>query len=666
MRKLLLLIAILTAGMALAQSLQVPRQARVGEPLEIVVEGVEQGAYPVEIAGPDGVRVVTIVAQDGRGEIDWTPDASGSYQLKLYLAPEKTLTAEVEVLPPAPAVSLEEEGLRVGGRLWPLPKAAWLEPLVTDEAVYLAAAGQPLVLVYPRTEEGQVHAYYPPAGVASLAEGPAVVYEDGKRELLTGLDRHVPYRDSWQKLDFLKTLNTFWVQSGLGERLPADPTGYRPYWSYFAFDPASLSEEDLNSWGRDLLARGHRPELAWGEGARYWTDAWQAAAGKDAVAGYPLTAALLQYAPLHPGSLAFFAAQARALDAAGKEVEALRLRNALTELQNFRPLLRAKEAARVFWALVIAYLALLLVLFVRYLPAQRRGLADLGGLLGSWSRNPLRRLRHLLLAYAGWGERLLAFLIFAAALISLYVWAGALQFEKATAAPELARATLVGADLSEWPAGPGLDALKAYQLADTDEQTARELLQEANAPLAFARMLEYRLSGDEAKLLEAYRLEASYPPVREALGLGGDSWSDVYRQAGVDRRGVPRLRDLCRVYLWGTLSGDPLRPLLGLGLANVAWVYAALALLAIWGLLHVWVLLLPRPRGATRWRGVVARLVELLVPGSTSFGKGWGVVLLFAGAYGAVLLYLGQVLSGGVLLAAAYLVHVFLWFEEAK
>jgi len=304
------------------------------------------------------------------------------------------------------------------------------------------------------------------------------------------------------------------------------------------------------------------------------------------------------------------------------------------------------------------------VLSVRYLPAQRRSLADWGGVWGSWARNPLRRLRYLLFAHAGWGERLLAALLFLAAVAVLWLWSGVRGFEAETARSPLDRATLVGASFETWPSGPEREALRAYAALPGGPADPRVF--EGAVPLSFVEALRYRLTEDPQALLAAYRAEAVYPPVRAALGLGEDAWSEAYRAAGVERLGTPRARDLCRAYLIGSARQLGVRPtgsLEALGWsAGAAW--ALLVALAVWALLHLWVLVLPRPRGAVRAAGTLARGVELLVPGSTSFGKGWGVVLLLAAAYGAVRGILGDPLGGGLWLAAAYLPHLVLWYEE--
>jgi len=654
-------------ALAMAQSFQVPAQVQAGTPVTIEAEGLEPGAYPIEIEGPDGVRVVTLVTSENSGALDWVPETPGDYRLKLYLSADKKLTAEVEVVEPPPTVQLTEEGLEIGEKSWPLPQADWLEPLVTADGVFLAARGEPLVLEYPLEPKGPVRAFYPASQVVELAPGPEVVFADGTRKKLTALDRTVPFAASWSSLDFLKELNGFWRDNGLGDRLPPEPDGYLPYWAYFAFDPATLTADELTEWGRDLLARGHRPELRWGKGARYWTDPWHRAAeaGNEQIIW-----ALLRYAPIHPDGRAFFKASAARLREEGREAEAVKIEKTLAQASSFTPMITADGSKRVFLSFLLAYLALALIIFARYISSQRRNLAGWGGILGSWSHNPLKRLRHLLLVYATWGERLLALLIFAVLAVSLLLWSLAGQFEQAVERPLLDRATLSSEEaLAGWPDSPGLNALRAYQKLATDPVAARKELESADPPLAFAQLMKYRLDGDKKSLYRAYEIESAYVPVQEAMGLGSDAWTEVYRDAGVDRRGTPRLRDLCRVYLWGALAGlaaDPISWLRSLGIEDAVWAYGVLVLLALLALFHLLTLLLPRPRGAERSRSWPVRLLELLIPGSNSFGKGWGVVLLVAAAYGAVLLYEGAQITGLATLAAAYLVHLFLWIGEVK
>ncbi|WP_456411708.1 hypothetical protein [Oceanithermus sp.] len=673
MRRLWTLMLLL--GVALAQGLVLPETAQAGVPVAITAEGLEPGAYPIDIEGPAGVQVVTLVTTENGGVLDWTPPEPGRYSFKLY-APDRVLTAELGVAAPPPAVRLKADGLRIGERLLPLPALDWLEPLAAPDAVYLAVRGAPMVVRVPYEEGAALQGYYPPAGVVALEPGPTLRLADGRRLGLEALGpQSGPYLDGWDRLEPLRRLDAFWREHGVADRLPADATGYRPYWVYWALDPAALDADDLEAWGRDLLARGHRPELVWGEGARAWTDLWQQAA-RDQMNGAPerardLTLALLRYAPLHPGAAAFFAEQADVFEARGWPAEALSLRAAIDQTRVFQPALRTAPLRWTALALALAYLVLMVVVFFRYFPAQRRGLADWGGWLGSWSRNPIRRLRHLLLAYASWGERLLALLLFLALLVVGLLWGYTRGFEDASATLPLDRATLVGSESvwTSWPASPGLDALRAAALAPQDAEKARAALPSGEVPLAFAEALRYRLTGDEAALASAYRLEAAYPPVRKRIAGVGDTWTAVYREAGVTRLGEPRARDLCRVYLWGALAAwpqHPTRPLELLGLTEPAWAWFALVLLGLWLLLHLWVLVLPRPRGAFRAGGVAAKALELLVPGSNSLGKGWGVVLLLLAAFGAVALLDGRLTTGVVLLVAAYLPHLVLWFGEVS
>lgn len=662
MRRLWILGWLLAA--ALAQGLVLPEAAQAGSPVTIAVEGLEPGAYPIEVNGPTGTEVLTLDTTENNGRLNWTPAVPGSYRLTL-LAPGVRYSAEIKVVAPPPPVSLEKDGLHIGSRTIPLPEGDWLTPVATPKTVYLAQRGAPIVLAFPRSVANDPpYAYYPYLPVEALREGPQVVLQGGAVLGLSELPKDRPYGAAWSTLAPLQTLARSWADQGVAPKLPADPDGYRPYWAYLAEDPAQLSAADLKDWGQDLLRRGHRPELAWGEGARAWTDRWQAAARSAPLPqAHLLTEALLLYAPLHPGSAAFFAEQADRIKAAGDAATALRLRILGGQTAAMRPAFNAAGLKQGFAVWLLAYLALVLVLAARYLPSQRRSLADWGGLWGSWVRNPLRRLRYLLFAHATWGERLLAALLFLAAVVTLGLWGGVRGFETAMDQPPLDRATLVGARFEHWPAGPEQAVLRALA-SQANPPNAGAL--EGAARLAFIEALRYRTSGDPAALLEAYRSEATYPPVREALGLEGDAWSRVYREAGVERLGTPRARDLCRVYLLGTLRTlpkHPTRPLEALGLsAGTSW--ALLTLLGLWGLLHLWVLLLPRPRGSFRAAGAVARAVELLVPGSTSFGKGWGVVLLIAAAYGALRMLAGDVVAGSALLVAAYLPHLVLWYGE--
>ncbi len=113
---------------ALAQGLVLPEGAVAGRPVELAAQGLEPGAYPIEIAGPGGTEVVTLVTTENGGRLAWTPEAPGRYLLTLF-APGAKYRAELEVAPPPPPVTLEADGLRIGSRTWPLPPGDWLAPL---------------------------------------------------------------------------------------------------------------------------------------------------------------------------------------------------------------------------------------------------------------------------------------------------------------------------------------------------------------------------------------------------------------------------------------------------------------------------------------------------------------------------------------------------------
>ncbi len=650
--------------MALAQGLVLPEAASVGGQVEISASGLEPGAYPIEIVGPDGVQVFTLVTTENGGVLTWKPPRAGHYRFILY-TPGGRQTAELDVAPPPPKVVLEPEGLRIGDRMLPLPAADWLPPLEEPGAVYLAIQGAPLVLRVDYEGELKPSAYYPPDAVKDLGTGPVALLADGRVVSLSELGPEAgPYTGELSALEPLRLLGSYWREKGVTERLPPDPGGYRPYWVYWAMEAGALTVEDLAAWGRDLLRRGHRVELEWRGKAGAWAESWQEEA-RDARDLEPeqslrLTRAMFDYAPQHPRSKAFFIEQARWLESRGRFADALRLREGVRQMSAFTPALDASMLKRAVWALAIAYLALIAVLLARYFPAQRRGLASLGGLLGSWSRNPLRRMGHLLLAYAGWGERLLTALLFLALLVSLLVWGTARSFERVMAEAPLARAAFIGSGqaIADWPQGRGRELLQAVaQGGDTAVPAV---------PLAFSEALHYRLNNDEEALENAYRLDAGYTPVLEHLGLGADAWTAVYRQAGVDRLGTPRGRDLAWLYLDGalrSLKDMPTMPLESLGLDRV-WSWVLLVLAGLWALMHAWVLILPRPRQSFRASGVLARALELAVPGSNSLGKGWGVILLLAAAHGLVLLVEGETAAGAAWLVAAYLPHLVLWYGE--
>lgn len=137
---------------------------------------------------------------------------------------------------------------------------------------------------------------------------------------------------------------------------------------------------------------------------------------------------------------------------------ALRLREALALSAPWRPP-DLGFLAPAFFVLGTAYLALFLYLFLFYLPAQLKDLRPIGGYLGGFFRHPLLRLRHLHLAYAGLGERLLALLLFLATLAALLLYGLDAKARAALWAPPLDQGTLFTPAAQEWarslPPPPG-------------------------------------------------------------------------------------------------------------------------------------------------------------------------------------------------------------------
>ena len=659
-------------GIAAAQVLTVPSEGRVGEPLVIQGEALVPGAYPVEVEGPGGLVVETVEALDGRFEWRYVPEAPGTYTVRLYHAPEP-LERTVRVAAVQPA--LTPEGLRVGEVVLPLPEpGAWIGPVVANDRVYVAR-GLALIEVDPEAA-GRVAVYYPPAEVEALevAGGLEVVLRDGRRMTLEELLRPWPFAGEWRSLEGLAALRAHWAALGRGGTLPSSPTGAKPFWVYFAEDPEGLTPADLEAWGRDLLRRGHRVELPWGEEARPWFMAWvtQARQARDEglEASRAWSDALLAYAPLFPGSVAFFQEQAAWFAVQGRPDLEVRYAEAVAALRAFAPPWTSEGWGRGVRVALVLYVALVALLWARYLGRQRQDLRPVGGWLGAWFRHPLLRVRHLLLAYATLGERLLMLVVFAGVVGVFVAYGLTVKIEQTLRAEALSRASLQSqgalSALRGLPVSPELEGILAYAEQSVSAGRALERLERA-APAGYALALRARLSGEAHYLAEAYRLAPGYVPVREALGLGGDYWSGVYRSAGVDRAGVPRWRDLwsalmlteARFFLrrpfeaWVALPFWP----------AVGWAYLGLGFALAWVAYHLLGFVLPRPRGVTRSRGWGARLVHLLVPGSASLGSGWGFVLLAGFAYGLVTLVEGAFWAVYVL-GAAYLLHLPAWFRE--
>ena len=560
-----------------------------------------------------------------------TLEAPGEYRVRLNL-PSGALEGRFLLLAPTPP-ELTPEGLKLPWGLLPLPQGPWVGPLVEGDRVYVA---QGLLVVEAGLKEEAVRYHFAPAKVLALRPGPEALLE-GERVLPIPFPP-VPFQGKEEDLKALRPL-----------LLALNPPRPWPYFAYWALPPETLSEEDLAAYGQDLRARGHRPELPFGqEGVLRMAEAARALLGEDPARAKALTLALLRYTPLFPGSEAFFQEMAEALEAQGEVATALRLREALALSAPWRPP-DLGFLAPAFFVLGTAYLALFLYLFLFYLPAQLKDLRPIGGYLGGFFRHPLLRLRHLHLAYAGLGERLLALLLFLATLAALLLYGLDAKARAALWAPPLDQGTLFTPAAQAWarslPPTPGAKALQGYTLLRDNPTQARALLREG-APLPFALALL-----GEKELVLAYEKAPWSGPVRSLLGLGADPWGP--------REPAPTLRTLYTLLLEAEarrLAEDPWRGFSQLPLplpeGYRAWAFAALLLLALY---HLLTLFLPRRQGQPS--PAYALFLRLLLPGSLGLGGGLGVVLLLLAAYGLWALLQG---SSYLYLAAAYGLHLLL------
>ena len=631
MRSFWPLLLLLALGVGLGQRLVLPEGAVAGGPLTLSGEGLPDGRYPLALEGPGGTRVEEVEVQGGRFALPLTLEAPGEYRVRLNL-PSGALEGRFLLLAPTPP-ELTPEGLKLPWGLLPLPPGPWVGPLVEGERVYVA---QGLLVVEAGLKEEAVRYHFAPAKVLALRPGPEALLE-GERVLPIPFPP-VPFQGKEEDLKALRPL-----------LLALNPPRPWPYFAYWALPPETLSEEDLAAYGQDLRARGHRPELPFGqEGVLRMAEAARALLGEDPARAKALTLALLRYTPLFPGSEAFFREMAEALEAQGEVATALRLREALALSAPWRPP-DLGFLAPAFFVLGTAYLALFLYLFLFYLPAQLKDLRPIGGYLGGFFRHPLLRLRHLHLAYAGLGERLLALLLFLATLAALLLYGLDAKARAALWAPPLDQGTLFTPAAQEWarslPPTPGAKALQGYTLLRDNPTQARALLREG-APLPFALALL-----GEKELVLAYEKAPWSGPVRSLLGLGADPWGP--------REPAPTLRTLYTLLLEAEarrLAEDPWRGFSQLPLplpeGYRAWAFAALLLLALY---HLLTFFLPRRQGQPS--PAYALFLRLLLPGSLGLGGGLGVVLLLLAAYGLWALLQG---SSYLYLAAAYGLHLLL------
>ncbi len=668
---------VLLLGVALGQSLNLPAEGRVGQALEFSGQQFPPGNYSLEIQGPSGVQQLNVQAQQGGFKSSFTPTVPGPYRLRVSIN-GRILEAQTQVLaatqpPQGPATPpeitppvLSADGLAVGN--WKLPlRGQWSPPKVLGTHAFIYQG--PLVLEIDLTRPAVVAHYYPPAEVKALETDPepAVQLANGLRLPLTQLGGR-PYEGSWDSLAVIRDYREHLKAQGA---LALDPAlnGPRPYWAYFATAPEEITPADLEATGKDLLARGHRPELRWGGSALMrWLTPW--AAQVSTVRRQGLEASLawsdffLKYMPQFPGSRLLFAEQADWLEAQGRPDLAERYRVVLRQLEAWSVPFSAVTAKAWAWMALILYAILAVYLLLIYLPNQTRDLRGQGGWLLSWLRNPLLRLRHTVLAYASFGERLLFALLFVLAGGSLLLAGLASRVEQIYVQDAFSRGTLRSQAAQEalralsTSSTPVVDALLGYSLKTDNPEQARRLLKNA-PPWAFVLVNQ----GDPQDLKRAYQIAPGYAPAREALGLGGDFWTSIYREAGVLREGVPNPRLIWTALLQSSvqaLQRDFLRTWTALPFWDrewVAWVSALLFLLIL--LYHVLGFLIPRPREAMafpRWK----QGVQLIFPGSPWYGQGWGVLILVGAALGAWAWYQGDV-RGMYGLIAALVIHLLSW-----
>ncbi|MCS7059319.1 MAG: hypothetical protein NZL94_10615 [Meiothermus sp.] len=646
---------VLLGGLALAQSLTVAPEGRVGEPLEIQGAGFPPGRHTLTIESDTGRNQAVLEAAGEQFTLAWTPPRAGVFRISVELQGRR-VEAQTRVVAQAslPTPQLGADGLVVGS--WKLPLTGpWIGPKVLGSRAFIAQG--PLVLEIDLQTPRVVAEHFPPAEVRALETEPepAVLLEDGRRLSLAALAGK-PYEGRWESLSVLRDY--------FKDREPT--SAQRPYWYYFTREASSLNAADLEAIGRDLLQRGHRPELAWGRGVLRWLEPWLAQVRATRREGLEKSLTwsefFLKYLPQLPGAQAVLLEQADWLEAQGRPDLAERYRDALREVASWQPPLTSAHLAQLTGVLGGLYLLMVLYLSLLYLPAQLRGVRPSGGWLLGWLRHPLLRLRHSVLAYTTIGERALLLLLFGLTILAFLAWGFLGRFEALIAQESLTRGTLrsnaAQETLRNLANTDSARGLLAYALAQENPTEARRLYETAPA---WSYVLLGR--GTPEALAQAYRQAPRAPSVREALGLGGDLWSEVYREAGVAREAVPtprviaaalglsHLRNLTTNFLevWRDL---PLWP-------TPLWAWGAAGLAMLLALYHLLCFFLPRPKNAqdgVAWR----HTIQLLFPGSPTYSQGWGVlVLLTLGA--GVWLWRQEPRLGLTLTLLALGAHLVLW-----
>lgn len=651
-----LLFVLLASG--LAQTLKVAPQGQLGQPLEVAATELPPGSYTLEIEGPQGSQKRVLEAPGGTFNLFFTPQQPGLYRLRLPVGEQILETSFSVALVVSPV--LDRQGLRLGQVLLPL-EGVWQGPVVVGNRAFVAR--DLLVLEVDLEQASVVAHHYPPVAVREIRADPqlSLVLADGRVLGLSELGSW-PFEGDWDQLESIRAYQNYLVQNR-AEALDRSPTTGLPYWVYWVRDPTQLSSNDLTDFGTDLLRRGHRPELPWGPGVVRYLGAWArqmvAARQSGVEASLVWSEALLRYTPVFPGSRALLRDQANWLAAQSRPDLALRYRLALDTMQGWAYPWPPQASQR--WALVAlwVYLALLLYLWIAYLPPYLAALRQVGGWWASVRRQPWQTP----LTLASLGERLLLFLALLAVLGLLLVAALDRETSRVLGQEAYARANLrshaAQVALGNLANTPASKALLAYSLLSEDPAESKRLFGEApDWPL----VLFWR--NTPADLARAHALAPNHPAVRSALGLGSDLWQTSYQQAGLVREATPTAQTLwlgVHQSLLINLSRDPWGTWRQLALWTAAWQPWVVALLVGLTVLFQGIgLFLPRPRAALQYRGY-KWWVQLFFPGSPWYDRGWGVLLLLAVGLGAWAS--GLEASVNLYLAAAALaLHLWSWW----
>ncbi len=673
---------ILLFGVTLAQSLTVPPEAQVGQPLEIRGADFPPGRYALKIESDTTTNEVDLETFNGNIATAWTPSIAGLYKISIQVGGRAVeAQTRVQAAPPAPAAqpsppqptaprpevvppTLQPDGLVLGN--WKLPlKGEWIGPRLLGQRAFIARG--PLVLEIDLQSPKVVAQHYPPGDVRALENDAevTVLLEDGRR-LGLGAFAGKPFEGKWENLAVIREYTQTLRTSG-ATALDQSPTTQRPYWYYFSREAGSLSAADLEATGRDLLQRGHRPELAWGQGVMRWLQPWliqiRAARSQGLDQSLVWSEFFLKYLPQVPGGRAMLWEQVGWLEAQGRPDLGQRYREALRQVVGWQNPLTSANMAAATWVLLGLYGLMLLYLTLMYLPAQLRGVRPSGGWLAGWLRHPLLRLRHSVLAYTTAGERTLLLLLFLLAALALLGWGFMARSETLIAQDSLTRGTLRSSAAQETLRGfantASLRGLLAYAQAKENPNEAQRLY-EAAPPWTYVLLGR----GTPEAVAQAYRRAPSSAAVREVLGIGGDFWTPVYRDAGVAREAVPTPRIItATVGLSGLqgLASDFLAVWRDLPIwPNPLWAWGIAMAILLLTLYHLLCFFLPRPRGVgsnLAWR----RGVQLFFPGSLTYSQGWGMIVLLLFAGGLWLWRLGN--GWGIFLAGIALgFHLLLWF----